>query len=211
MKWYVKAVTVIGSLNLALERTLATHTAKYPIRRVEVKSLHIDAGRRDAPENSLFNGQIPRRLIIACVEADAFDGVHRKSPFNFQNFGIKEISVTAAGEIFPSQPLTMDFSMNLYAKAYTQLFEGLGIGQENKGNGITPTMFKYGSCIFAIDLSPDEDDGNHFDLIREGATTINIHFASVVPVPGIEVICYAEYDNLLEIDHNRNVYIDYRT
>ncbi len=70
------------------------------------------------------------------------------------------------------------------------------------------TNFKDGICIFAFDLSLDEDDGgDHWDLVKEGETTINIHF-SAATVAAIEVIIYAEFDNLLTIDHARNTFID---
>jgi hypothetical protein len=69
--------------------------------------------------------------------------------------------------------------------------------------------FKNGLCVFAFDLSPDEDDGSdHWDLIKEGATSINIHFAQPTPAGGIEIIVYAEFDNLLTINHTRNIFLD---
>ncbi|MCP3667698.1 MAG: hypothetical protein GY696_35275 [Gammaproteobacteria bacterium] len=68
--------------------------------------------------------------------------------------------------------------------------------------------FKNGICIFAFDLSPDEDDGgDHWDLVKEGETTVNIQFSAATAV-AIEVIVYAEFDNLLTIDHARNTFID---
>lgn len=211
MKWYVKGVEVAKSVGLALEKAMLHFTAKYPIRRVEIKTIHIDAGRRETPENALFNGLIPRRLLIGCVDADAYHGTYAKSPFNFKNRAIDEVSVTAAGQTYPTKPLTMDFDHNQYTRAFIQLFEGLGISDDNKGNTINMKKYKNGSCLFAFDLSPDEDDGNHWDLVREGATSVNIHFgAAIADAGGIEVIVYAEFDGLVTIDHNRNIFTDYK-
>ncbi len=62
--------------------------------------------------------------------------------------------------------------------------------------------------MFAFDLSPDEDNGgDHWDLIKEGETTVNVHFAAATTA-AIEVVVYAEFDNLLTIDHSRNTFID---
>ncbi|MCP3664958.1 MAG: hypothetical protein GY696_21085, partial [Gammaproteobacteria bacterium] len=208
MKWYVKGVEVSKSVSLALERSLMQYTAKYPVRRVELRTIHVNQGSRETPETAIFNGQIPRRVVIGCVDADAYHGVYTKSPFNFKNYGIDEVSVTAGGQTYPSKPLTIDFANNRYARAFVQLFEGLGIADDNKGNTVNLTKFKDGICIFAFDLSPDEDDGgDHWDMVKECETTINIHF-SAATVEAIEVIVYAEFDNLLTIDHARNTFID---
>jgi hypothetical protein len=209
MKWYVKGVDVSKSVSLALERSLMQYTAKYPIRRVEIRTIHVNQGLRETPENAIFNGQIPRRLVIACVDADAYHGTMAKSPFNFKNYNIDEVSITAAGQIYPAKPLTMDFEHSRYTRAFIQLFEGLGISDDNKGNTVNLTKFKNGICVFAFDLSPDEDDGSdHWDLVKEGATTVNIHFAEPTPAGGIEIIVYGEFDNLLTINHTRNSFID---
>jgi ribonucleoside-diphosphate reductase beta chain len=209
MKWYVKGVEVSKSVSLAIERSLMQTTAKYPVRRVEIRTIHVNAGLRETPENAIFNGQIPRRLVIACVDADAYHGTYAKSPFNFKNFGIDEVSVCAGGQTYPAKPLTPDFPNNRYVRSFIQLFEGLGISDDNKGNTVNLARYKMGHCIFAFDLSPDEDDGSdHWDLVKEGATTINIHFANPIPAGGVEVIVYGEFDNLLTINHTRNSFID---
>ena len=210
MKWFVKGVDVAKSVGLALEKTMMHFTSKYPVRRVEIKTIHVDAGRRETPENAVFNGAIPRRLVIGCVDADAYHGIYGKSPFNFKNHAIDEVSVTAAGQTYPTKPLTTDFANDMYTRAFVQLFEGLGISDDNKGNGINMKKYKSGLCLFAFDLSPDEDDGNHWDLVKEGATSVNIHFANPIPAGGLEVVIYAEFDGLITIDHNRNTFTDYK-
>lgn len=211
MKWYIKAVEVSKAANLGLEHALRFNSAKYPIRRVELKTIHINAGVRETPENAVFNGQIPRRIVFGCVDADAYHGTYGKSPFNFKNYTISEVSVTAGGQIFPSKPLTMDFVHNRFVRPFVQLFEGLGISDENKGISINMLKYKNGTCLFAFDLSPDEDDGNHWDLIKEGATSIDVKFTDAVPAGGIELIVYAEFDNLITIDNMRNVFTDYNS
>ena len=210
MRWYVKGIDVMKSIGLGLERTLMHYTAKYPVRRVEIKTLHVGAGRRETPENSLFSGQIPRRVVIGCVDADAYHGTYGKSPFNFKHYNIHEVSITAGGETVPSKPLTMDFEHNLFTRAYVQLFEALGIGSEDKGNSIDMKSFKNGSCLFAFDLSPDEEDGSHWDLVKDGTTSINMQFVNAIVGGGIEIIVYAEFDSLITMDRNRNVYTDYK-
>jgi hypothetical protein len=210
MRWYIKAVDVQSSANLAIEKTLQHHTAKYPVRRVEVKTLHIAAARQECPQTPIFSGQIPRRLILGLVSYGAYIGNLGTSPFNFKPFNIQQLSVTAGGKTTPFKPLNMDFPNNKFMRAFVQLFEGIGMADENKGNAITLAKFKSGSTMFAFDLSPDEDDGGHWDLAKDGAVYINMLFSENVPAGGIELIAYAEFDNLITIDRNRNPYTDYK-
>lgn len=212
MKWYVKGVDISKSVHLALEHALARHAAKYPIKRIEVKTIHVDRHARETPNNAIFNGQIPRRLVIGCVDGDAYHGNMAKSPFNFKNMGITKIGITAAGQEYPAKPLNIDFANNMYTRAFIQLFEGLGISDDDKGININMKKFKNGCCLFAFDLSPDEDDGNHWDLIKQGETSVNIQFEAngVADNSGAELIVYAEFDNLITIDKFRNTFVDYK-
>ena len=210
MRWYVKAVNVQNSVTLGIEKALQQHSAKYPVRRVEVKTLHIAGGLRESPQTPIFNGQVPRRLVLGLVHYNGYVGHLERSPFNFQPFHMSEISVTAGGKTVPYKPITTDFDNNRCTRAFVQLFEGLGIGGEDKGNGITLAKFRSGSTLFAFDLSPDEDDGGHWDLVKDGATYAHIKFANAVPGHGVELIVYAEFDNLITVDRNRNPYTDYK-
>ena len=210
MRWFIKMINVQPSITLSIEKMLLQNTAKYPVRRVEVKTMHIAAGRQDCPQTPIFNGQIPRRLVLGMVDYDAYIGSVRKSPFNFKPFSISELSVTAGGKTTPFKPLTMNFDENQIVRAYVHLFEGLGIADENKGNEVNLKRFSSGSTLFAFDLSSDEDDGEHWDLAKDGAVYINMRFAQNVPNGGIEVIAYAEFDNLITVDRNRNAYTDYK-
>ena len=211
MKWYVKGVDISKSVSLGMEHALSRYAAKYPIRRIEIKTIHVEHNGRSTSTNAIFNGQIPRRMVIGCVDGDAYHGTYAKSPFNFKNFSITRVGVTAGGQEYPAKPLTMDFVNNHYSRAFVQLFEGLGISDDNKGININLKKFKNGLCLFAFDLSPDEDDGNHWDLIRQGATSVDIQFAAnAVGNSGAEVIIYAEFDNLITIDKFRNTFTDYK-
>ena len=209
MVWFVRKVEILKSVQMGLEATLLRHPAKYPIRRIQVTKLHVSPGRRSVPNNTLFTGQIPRRLVIGFVDMDAYYGNYQKSPFRFQNYSVRKIKLTAGGQVFPREPMEMDFVNNQYMKPYINLFEGMGQARDDVGNGITLTDFKNSHCLFIFDLTPDEQDAGHWELIKEGSVSVDAEFGADVPEPGIEMIVYAEFDNLVTIDRNRNVYFDY--
>ena len=63
--------------------------------------------------------------------------------------------------------------------------------------------------IFSIfDLTPDYDDEDHHPLIRHGNLRLEINFGTTLSHT-INVIVYAEFDNIVEINNNRNIQFDY--
>ena len=55
---------------------------------------------------------------------------------------------------------------------------------------------------------PDLDEGGHFHLVKQGNLRLELHFATQLPET-INVIVYAEFDNVIEDDKARNVSFDY--
>ena len=89
----VRKVKLSPSVFLAHAKALESGLAKYPIRRVVCKTYTIPAGNLDGNHEKLFNGQLPSRLVIGCVDNDAFNGNNVKNPFNFKHFSLSEISL----------------------------------------------------------------------------------------------------------------------
>ena len=54
----------------ALEKT----SRKYLIRRVEVKVDTVPRGNMNYVQDNMFLGQLPKRLVIGCVDSDATIG-----------------------------------------------------------------------------------------------------------------------------------------
>ena len=211
MRLFMKSVDVLKSISLGLEKTLKMYSVKYPVRRVDVRTQFVSEGRRSTPENSLYNGIIPRRMIIGCVSAAAYHGNLGKSPFQFGNFDLTDIYINAGGVIIPSKRFALDFKNNMFTRAYVQLFEGLGIAGEDTGNMITLSKFKNSHCLHCFDLSATEDDtGNNWNVARTGSTSIQLDFGTPIPDGGIFVIVLSEFDSLLTVDAHRNVFADYK-
>lgn len=209
MKLLIRKVELLDSVNLAIENTLTNYAAKYPVRRVVMTNLHVAHPSRSTPHHTLFSGQLPRRIIFACVDATAYRGTYGKSPFNFQPFGINGVKVICGGQTYPASPLKIDFTKDRFIQAYSHLYEALDLAHENKGNLINMTDYKTSHSFFGFDLTPDEDDSGHWDLIREGSTSIEVEFGKDLPQSGIEIVIYAEFDNLIMIDKHRNTFYDY--
>jgi len=208
--WFVQCIEAIPSVNVAIERHLMNESAKYAVKRVHMKHTHISGGATESGSAEIVTGQLPSRIIFGCVETAAVNGSYQLSPFNFKHKKISEISITAANQQIPYHPIETDFAENRFGRAYHFFMENIGIGNENRTNGITPYLFKNGSCLWCFDLTEDysADDGN-YNLIREGSIIVNMKFRDALPAEGCDIVYYCEYQSLMEIDSERNTHMDY--
>ena len=192
------------SASLALESMLLKTPAKYPLRTVKMSRLSIPRGVDRTPQNTLFSGQVPRRLIMGFIARDAFHGAKKKDPFRYQSFGLNRLTVTAGGVQYPRLPLEMDFSKNLYVRAYLNFLECLGFGAPNKdGVNIDIESYKEGLCLHCFDLSSDQTaDSSHWDLSRTGSVSIEAQFSAPLTTD-IELIVYSESDGIMRLDAYR--------
>jgi len=51
-------------------------------------------------------------------------------------------------------------------------------------------------------------DDEKFDLAKSGSVRLEVKFADALPA-AVTLIAYAEHENLLEIDRNRNIVYDF--
>lgn len=132
----------------------------------------------------------------------------KRNPFNFQNFDHNNILLTSDSHTHIT-PIKSDFSKGLYLAAYLSLFESCGIFFSDTGNSITRKEYPNGYALVGFDLTEDlSASENHLSLPRQGSLRIDIQFAKALTEP-ICIILFAEFDNIIEIDKDRNIILDY--
>jgi hypothetical protein len=62
--------------------------------------------------------------------------------------------------------------------------------------------------LYAFDLTPDLSENDHFNLARQGTVHVDIKIANALPHT-ITVVACAEFENIIEINRNRNVIFDF--
>jgi hypothetical protein len=204
----IRKVKVSPSIYLAHAKTLESGMAKYPIRRVICKTFTVPAGYLDFVQEKLFSGQLPTRLVIGCVDNKAFNGDYKLNPFNFQHFNANELSIYLDGQQHAIKPLVMDFEKNLYVNAYMSMYSGCRKENQDEGNGIERTEYAGGYSLYVFDLTPDLSENDSFNLTRTGGVRISMKFSKALEKT-ITVVAFAEFENLIEVDRNRNVIFDY--
>ncbi|KAG1684195.1 hypothetical protein GQR58_009482 [Nymphon striatum] len=201
---FVRKVKLSNSAALAIGKTILEGPAKYAISKVDMKVLSIPSGNLSSNNDNVFLGPMPKRLVLGFVDNRAFNGDYTKSPWNFSHYDLDYLSIYFDNRPIPMKPLQPNMSAGIYARCYSTLFTGTGIMNDNRGNGITYTDYKNGFMLFAFDLSPDLCETDHFNVRRNGSIRIETHFKSGL-THTVNLIVYAEFENIIEIDNARNV------
>lgn len=207
----VRRVKINPGVLLAHAKMLSKTTAKYPLTRVEVKTITLHNNVFSETLDNIILGQLPKRIIVGFVQNKSYNGDRNRNPFDFQHFNINSLGLFVDGVQVPSKTLQPDFTnKKLYIDAYHTLFSGTGIHFLNEGNQITRESYPNGYCLFVFDLTPDlsANECSHWNLIKHGSVRLDVRF-SIALSDTVNCIIYTEYDNILEIDASRQVIVDY--
>ncbi|GFO17928.1 hypothetical protein PoB_004443300 [Plakobranchus ocellatus] len=207
---YVRRCKSNPAIVLAHEQALQSGTAKYPLKRVEVKAFSVGQGQLSFVEDNLFTGHIPKRVIIGMVDSASFNGAYNNNPFHFKHNLISYLSLCVDGRQVPSKPLTPAFDKGLWARSYMSIFQGTGIAWKDKGFDISYEKYGKGFSLFCFDLTPTltNDCSGEVELLKSGVVRLEARFSQALQQP-IHVIVYAERDGLLEIHRSREVLSDF--
>ncbi len=207
---FVRRMKISPSIQIAHNRALEKGNAKYPIRRALCKMISVPAGNITLTQDHVFLGSLPNRIVIGCVDNTAFSGSFNSNPFNFQHYNVASVAIHVDGEQIPATPLRPMFtgaSLN-YVRAYHTLFSGTNKMHQDQGNEITRFDYGSGYTLYAFDLTPDLTCGGHFNLKKQGNLRLEVNFRQPL-AQTINVIVYAEFENIIEIDKSRNIIFDY--
>ncbi|KAL7075542.1 hypothetical protein ACQ4LE_005308 [Meloidogyne hapla] len=198
----------MDGLALDITRKLDTKPARYAVRKTLMKQLFITQGRYEFNSN-IFMDKIPRRIILGLVSNSDYVGAVERSPFNFQHFNVREISIIANGRSYPQAPYDLDYKNFKYARPFNDMNDALGFANSCESNGITYQQFGQNSCIYVFNLTNSgEDQGDTFDLIKNGTTSVSIKFNQPVLEGGAMLIVMGEADSLIMLDKNRTIASD---
>ncbi|KAL8610127.1 hypothetical protein ACOMHN_024593 [Nucella lapillus] len=72
---FVRKAKINPAIALCHAKALEKGTAKYPMKRVIIKSFTVPLGNVSASQDNLFLSQTPNRIIVALVDSSAVNGV----------------------------------------------------------------------------------------------------------------------------------------
>ena len=206
---FVRKVRLNPAVTLSHAKALERGTAKYPLKRVVVKTFSIPRGNVSVVQDNLFLSQTPNRLVIGLVDSAAFNGESTSNPFNFQTLGLSFLSLYLDGKQVPSKPLQPNFVTGQYVRSFFNLMVSSGLVNQDAGSNISRQDFAGGFALYSMDLTPSLiDDNQLFELVKSGALRMELKFDAPL-AQSVTVVVWAEMDSVLEIDRNRTVLTDF--
>jgi hypothetical protein len=207
-KLYIRKVKLSPSVFVAHAKALEHGNAKYPLNHVVCKTFTISQGNLDFSQENLFTGQLPVRLICGIVDNDAFNGAWNKNPFNFKNYNLTQLKLYVDGQSQFARPIEPDYDNKNFIQAYLTLFEGTGKLNKDEAIDIDREEYARGFTLYAFDLTPDLAEADHLNLAKEGTVRLDAKFKTALPNT-VNCVVYAEFQNLLELDRNKQILVDY--
>ena len=150
----------------------------------------------------------PNKTHNRMVDNDAFNGSYTKNPYIFKNVAFSEISIDLDGNTQPIRPLQPNYASRQYIQALMSLFSVTGKENRDEGNDITREDYPRAYALYAFDFSPDLAEQDHFNLAKQGTVRVELKFGAALPNTAT-VVAYAKFENVIEIDRNKNVIYDF--
>lgn len=173
----------------------------YPMKRVEIKTYSLAPGTLTSVNENLLSGLLPDRIIIGLVASTDYLGSITTNPFHFRHFGLNYVNVSVNGDQSTNLPIHLDWTSNVYIQLYNNLFYGLGIANDDAGIDLSRIEYKK-HPLMVFNLRHTKEG---FPNPKHGNVKLELKFGANNQ-GAITVLVYAEYQSVLHIDNNKNVY-----
>jgi hypothetical protein len=200
---HVCKITINPSIIAAHNEALETSPALYPYERSQIKTFEVSSGKSSFDVENVFLWEVPRFLVLAMIDSDAYRGSYRKNPFNFKHNDLRWLSVKLDDEDIPFQAVKPSFHENslMYMQSYRNLLDS--IPSRNNAWMVERLQYNWGYTLFVYELLP-RDDADHFPLMRKGNLKIQASFGKTLE-ENTTVICYGKFPGIMKIDSSRDV------
>jgi hypothetical protein len=208
---YVRRVKISPSILIAHSKVLASTPARYAVGRVEMKQFTIPSTLMSFNIENMFVGQMPVRIIVGLTLNSAVMGNYAQNPYNFKHFNLNYISLTRDGVPVTTKALQPNFNAGQtdYVTSYYSTFSGTNIHFSDDNYAVNRTEFQSGYVLHAFDTSASQESSlNVWQLRKQGVLALELKFSASLTA-AVTCVVYAEYQNLVEIDKDRRVTLDY--
>lgn len=161
-----------------------------------------------------FNGVVPRRVFVAIVTQDSYEGSYDRDPTFLENANVSRLRVCRNGQEVMPVPYTSTWSFledtmgcvdteNSHARGP---FNGLNRVLEGAHNprqlpaGVSYRSYLMGATIWGVNLA-------HADSVKPVSGALDLHVEFATPVQeSMMILVLGEYPITLRFDGQRNLY-----
>lgn len=187
-------------------KMLLSTSARFPMVRTEVRQYTIAQKQMEYSFDNVCNSVLPRRMLVALVESEAFNGKYTKDPFEYKHFNCNFVASYVNGVQYPQKAYQPNFKDDLYIREYNGFISAINQDTFDCLTTINRTQYKRNNVIFGFNYSADLSNGvtsaGHVSLQQYGNLRLHLRFAKALP-EAINVICFLQFDRILEIDKDR--------
>lgn len=186
-------------------KMILQNEAKFPMPKMETRPFTLASNAQDFAIDNVCNGLLPGRMLVVLTDSDGYNGNPDKDPFDYGHFDLNFIAAYVNGIQYPQSAYKPNFDQDLYLQCYQGFTSALN--QDNYDAICTLDREKYkDNPIFAFNFAPDLSNGvtstGHVNLQEYGNLRLQLRFSSKL-AKTINVICYLQYDRIIEIDKDR--------
>ena len=172
-----------------------------------MKSELLTSGSSNFEFDNQFFVHIPNRLTMCTVENRSMCGVFKENPFHFKHNNLETLTVSVDSDTLIH--LDFDFDNGNYVEAYDTLMRSTGQYKGGRSMLVDYHDFGNGTMILVFDLTArGKCNSEPFTVKKLGNLCINLKYKNALTETS-NLILYGEFDGLLTIDADRNVFTDY--
>jgi len=193
---------VIFAHNISLTEV---NDATYPFIRTETRSFTVQKGTHSITLENPYQSNIPARMILGMVRADAKNGHYQRNPLKFQHFDIASAGFYLNDEPIPRRPFLLDPEHNRFLEPMMELYSILGKMGEDRDIGLSREQYKDSNFLIPFDVQPTAAGNLQYLAQRQGGHC-RVELTWKKPLPcNICIIVYAIFPSVIGIDVARNV------
>jgi hypothetical protein len=200
----VRRVNLTSSAILAIEKSLQTKPAQYPISHAVVRYTNITPGQTHISNFVMHNGQIPRLIIVSLIRSISLSGIYVRNPFHFNLKNCQFAQITVGGKHYPPTAYTPNVSM---IEPYLNSLRMVRKLYSDSDTGINYDDFvDNGYEILPFDLSPEEGG---IPPRSNGVVSFSGQWSNTSIEDNYLLLFYMLWDNVISIDGRKNVILDF--
>jgi hypothetical protein len=201
------------SFSSDFELMLKKHPVVYNLKDSHIHTCTIPSGVSNYSNDSLFHGVVPRRILIAFVKTENYNGSYTTNPFNFEHFNIESLRLLKNGLEYPVKETITNFKSKpkTFMQAYHRMMMSLGVDYHDHVVSITPNEYANGYFFYSFLMSPDQEQTTDINNVtsRPAQIKIDVRFADSLAT-SVQMIVYSESETSVSVDMTRRVVVTHK-